>query len=274
MANRINMDIEYFQVPNEIFDLDIEIDTDQRKKVKGNKEIVPVKRPLKTYEKLIYIYLCRRANQGSQAFPSYNDIAKKCAIGRVTAIEGVTNLIKNGLLEKMPRKTKTKQGLIKDTSNEYFINKPKKELSSMPGVPTQYAEHTNPVRQAYPSSTPGVLYKELLKKNNTKKNNINYTHDFLEWYSLYPNAFNKEQSFKNFKKLLMQGEIYENILLATKNYITYLSHRGIVDKQYITRSTNFIGQQQTYKGYLNIELEDKPEKNNAVKTIEEWGKAK
>lgn len=143
---------------------------------------------------------------------------------------------------------------------------------------TQKSEGTTQKSEGYDSKVGRVPTQKSeqninLLKDKSIKDNIIYTDQFLEWYSLYPNAFNKEQSFKNFSKLLKHGETYENIILATKNYIAYLSHRGIVDKQYITRSTNFIGQQQTYKGYLNMELEDKPEKSSAVKVIDEWGKA-
>lgn len=260
MADTVRLNVDYFQVPNEIFDLDINVVVDEKKKVKGSKEVVTVKRPLKTYEKLIYIYLCRCGNQCSQAFPSYNTIAKQCGIGRVTAIEGVANLIKNGLLEKRPRKTKTKEGLIKDTSNEYFVLKPTKQLSGSLSEPVRQANPSStpgepePVRQADPSSTPGEPKKELLKKNHIEKEPIKYSIKFLEWFEIYPNQFNKLQSFKNFERLLKE-ETFENIMTATRNYIAYLERKGNVDKQYIVRSTNFVGQKKEYLGYLEMKLD-------------------
>lgn len=253
MADRIKMEIEYFQVPNGIFDLDINIAVEERKKVKGNKKVTTITRPLKTYEKLIYIYLCRCGNQGNQAFPSYNTIAKNCGIGRKTAIEAVANLIKNGLLEK---RTREKEGASENNSNIYFVLKPQKELSGSVHSAPPSALSTPPlVRQAHHPSVPGAPKKELLKKNNIKKEQIKYTQSFLEWYELYPNPWNKEQSFKNFKKLLREGEVFGNVMIATKNYIAYLKHRGTTDKQYIVRSTNFIGNKKDYLGYLNMDVE-------------------
>jgi hypothetical protein len=89
--NKIKMSIPYFQVPNDIFDLDI--------KVRDNNLI----RELRTSEKLVYIYLCRCGNQGSDAFPSYNTIADKCGISRRKAIDAIKLLYDNGLLLKANR---------------------------------------------------------------------------------------------------------------------------------------------------------------------------
>jgi hypothetical protein len=44
-------------------------------------------------------------------------------------------------------------------------------------------------------------------------------------------------------------------MLALEGYKQYLKKNNQTDKQYIVRSTNFIGQHQEYKGYL---LEIKP----------------
>lgn len=264
MADTIRLNIEYFQVPNDIFDLNINIVVDEKKKVKGSKEVKTVNRSLKTYEKLIYIYLCRCGNQGSQAFPSYNKIAKQCGIGRVTAIEGVSNLIKNGLLEKRPRKIKTEDGLIKDTSNEYFVLKPADKSSGTPSESTQVRQadspstpsESTPVCQADSPSTPDELKKEPLKKNHIEKEPIKYSTQFLEWFKIYPNQFNKPQSFTNFEKLLKE-ETFENLMAATRNYIAEIKVKK-TDKQYIVRSTNFIGQKKVYVGYLEMEEQQQP----------------
>ena len=254
MADKIKMEINFFQVPNEIFDLDINIAVDERKKIKGSKEVVTVERPLKTYEKLIYIYLCRCGNNSGQAFPSYNTIAEQCSINRRTAIEGVANLIKNGLLEK---KSRTKKCSGEDDSNIYFVLNPKRPPSE-PGAPPSEPSAPQGSEPSAPPSDPGAPKKELYKKNYIKKELIKYSTQFLEWYSLYPNPWNKEQSFKNFKKLLKE-ESFENLIAATKNYIAYLQQKGATDKQYITRSTNFIGQKKEYLGYLDMDIQESNE---------------
>ena len=79
-----------------------------------------------------------------------------------------------------------------------------------------------------------------------------YSNDFENFYSIYPNPFNKEQTYKNYKTLL-KSETKEIILKATNNYIQYLEDNNKTDKNYFTRSTNFIGQKQEYKGYIDYE---------------------
>ena len=68
------MNSGYFKTPNSIFDLD-----------------------LSTNDKMVYIYLCRCANN-SKAFPSYAGIAKHCSLSRSSAIRAVKHLTTSGLL--------------------------------------------------------------------------------------------------------------------------------------------------------------------------------
>ena len=103
----------------------------------------------------------------------------------------------------------------------------------------------------------GMTFHHLVKpipdnKPDNKPDNI-YTTQFLEWYSLYPYKLNKEQTFKNFQKILKK-ETFENLMKATKNYIAYIKTNKI-EKKYVVRSSNFIGQKQVYKGYLEMNLE-------------------
>lgn len=90
-------------------------------------------------------------------------------------------------------------------------------------------------------------------KNGNKGKKINkdiiYTKIFEIFFSLYPNQFNKEQSFKNWTNLL-KTESIENIMRATENYIQYCKDSETV-MPFIVRSTNFIGQHKEYKGYLD-----------------------
>ena len=112
MTEKIRMNVPYFQVPNSIFDLEIIVsaveDVHGRKKMKINRE-------MRASEKLVYIYLCRCANQGSRAFPSYADIAKKCGISKRTAIRAIEVLRENGFLKKFPRQLQ---------SNVYELTEP------------------------------------------------------------------------------------------------------------------------------------------------------
>jgi hypothetical protein len=266
MADTIKTEIPYFQTPNSIFDLDIEVNVKQTKKNGDKKQTIIVKRSMKPQEKLVYIYFCRCGNNGGQIFPSYNKIAHKCGISRRTAIDAVEVLKSNNFIIK---NYKQKVNSNEQDVNEYFLLNPKKALLSSAGDAPPSAEGALPVVQEMHHPSAG----DAPKKEPIKKNHIKYTPQFLEWYELYPNQWNKEQSFKNFQKLLKQGETYENIMLATKNYIAYLKHRGTVDKQYIVRSTNFTGNKKDYLGYLNMDVEEDEEQSSNLKTIENWGKA-
>lgn len=72
---------------------------------------------LSVYEKIVYLYLCRRADSESRAWPSYARIAQDCGISRDTAIRAVAKLVEKGLLEKNVRKDPN--GNM--TSNEYIL---------------------------------------------------------------------------------------------------------------------------------------------------------
>jgi hypothetical protein len=91
--------------------------------------------------------------------------------------------------------------------------------------------------------------KERKGKERKRKENISYTDDFEKFYLQYPNPFNKEQTFKNWLNILKTDKV-ENIMKALEVYKQELSKKPTSDKQYITRSTNFVGQHQEYKGYL------------------------
>ena len=76
---------------------------------------------LSEHAKIVYLYLCRCADEESQSFPSYNTIAKKCSISRRTAIRAVQELEDVGLLSR-DRRTKAKNGKLVNTSNLYTIH--------------------------------------------------------------------------------------------------------------------------------------------------------
>lgn len=74
--------------------------------------------PLSEHAKLVYIYLCRCADDEGQAFPSHSTIAQKCSIkSRQTVINAIAELENIGLLTKVKRTRKDKGR----TSNLYTI---------------------------------------------------------------------------------------------------------------------------------------------------------
>jgi len=80
VTDRIKNNFPFFQVPNNIF-----------------------KQDLKTVELVVYLYLCRCGNNGGTAFPSYQNIADSCKIGKRTAIDAVKSLQEKKLLIKIVR---------------------------------------------------------------------------------------------------------------------------------------------------------------------------
>ena len=95
----IKFEVPFFQAPNGIFDLNLDI---------------------KANTKLVYLYLCRCGNNGADIFPSYNKIAEVCGIGRRTAIDCVQELVDVNLLFKEGRKNEKGEA----TSNLYIVNMP------------------------------------------------------------------------------------------------------------------------------------------------------
>lgn len=78
--NKITMEVPYFQIPNDIFEIGLD-----------------------KYELLVYMYLARCGNQGQAAFPSYNKIAEKTGVSRRKAIDCVKSLEDKQLLIKEKR---------------------------------------------------------------------------------------------------------------------------------------------------------------------------
>ncbi|MFZ5592328.1 MAG: helix-turn-helix domain-containing protein [Bacillota bacterium] len=89
---------EFFQAPNEIFD----------------------RRDINVYAKAGYIYLCRRADDDSQVFPTYAHIAEDVGVSQRTVRRAIDALIAAGLLLKEARYDR--RGL--QTSNLYTLIRP------------------------------------------------------------------------------------------------------------------------------------------------------
>lgn len=245
---KLNMEIPFFQVPNNIFDLDLNIVAEQRIKKKGAKKTEIVKRPMKTYEKLVYIYICRCGNNNSKAFPSYKTIAQKCCISRQTAIEAIQVLEKNNFLIKESRSK---------NSNEYTVLFPKVNMSSipetsMPSIPPSMPSIPETSTPSIPPSTPSIPKKELLKKNYIEK----------ELYKNIIDYLNKKAN-KNYKhttkktQQLINARIVENFTLEdfykvidnkTSEWIGKITPEGIHMENYLRPETLFGNK---FEGYLN-----------------------
>ena len=85
-------------------------------------------------------------------------------------------------------------------------------------------------------------------KKNTKKD---FEAEFEKFWEKYPNKFNRAQTYKNFVKTARRDGT-DAVLRALDVYLTYIRARNIAP-EYITRSTNFVGQKEVYKAYLEMD---------------------
>ncbi|MBV4417168.1 helix-turn-helix domain-containing protein [Clostridium tyrobutyricum] len=197
----------------------------------------------------LYAYLCTYVDSKSgstNSFPGREKICYELKINKNTFTKYKNELTENGYIVITQNRKNKKYG-----NNIYSIESiqqcPKKQDTEKQDTEKQDTEK--------------VDSKSTSIKSTSIKSTSIYTKDFLEWYSIYPNPWNKQQSFKNFAKLL-KTESFANIMLATKNYIAYLKQTGRTDKTYVVRSTNFLGIKKEYLGYLEMDLEDKQDKGN------------
>lgn len=76
------------------------------------------------HAKLLYLYLCRLADNKKTSFPSYNTMGKACTFSRNTAMRAMKELMETGLVIKKRRSNGKEQ-----TSNVYLIfSEPKPDL--------------------------------------------------------------------------------------------------------------------------------------------------
>ncbi|NEZ47807.1 helix-turn-helix domain-containing protein [Clostridium niameyense] len=125
------LETNYFQVSNYIFDLEFIVMADKRiitknfyGKGKHKYEIITEERGLNAAEKIVFIYLCRCANNGKTAFPSYKNIANNCSISLESARQAINVLADNKFILKKHRGYMEDKELqrTKNYSNIYKIN--------------------------------------------------------------------------------------------------------------------------------------------------------
>ncbi|WP_333860767.1 helix-turn-helix domain-containing protein [Clostridium sp.] len=195
--------------------------------------------------KCLYAYLCTFIDTkagNTNSFPGRNKICFDLKISKDTFGKYRKELEAKGYLIVTQKKEDKSKKFAHNVYSIETIPCPKKPDTEEPDTEKPYPENLD-------------TKSTNIKNTNNKSTSNKYSTQFLEWYSLYPNPWNKEQSFKNFKHMLKK-DTFENLMVATKNYIAVLQRRGNSDKQYITRSTNFIGQKKEYLGYLEMDLQE------------------
>lgn len=111
------------------------------------------------HAKITYLYLCRCADDESQAFPSYNTIARKCSFSKRTAMRTIQDLEEIGLLSVEKRQVE-KSGKPVNTSNLYTLyDSPSHHPSDTQSLPLVTESH-------HPSDTQSP-YKYPKKNTNS-----------------------------------------------------------------------------------------------------------
>jgi DNA-binding Lrp family transcriptional regulator len=168
MNDNITMEVPYFQVPNDIFEIGLD-----------------------KHELLVYMYLARCGNQGSKAFPSYNKIAEKTGISRRKVIDTIKILEDKMLLVKEKRYN-FERG--ENYSNTYRVEHDVKSIGSAYHAPRSelYAlcsEQDAPYKE--------TDYKEIIKNIINvvapKGDNIEFYNSIFNYYfDTYKKYMNKE----------------------------------------------------------------------------------
>src|SRR5699024_6604885 len=202
--------------------------------------VVPVEimdvQNLDIYELMVYIVLRSFTNpREATAFPSYNTIAKLGRMSRRKAIDCVASLVQKGLIKKEVRMDVTKNRKIRNTSNLYTVENPKKGVHSVHQGSAQCAPRiVHSVHQGSAQCAPehNHLTKTIRTKpsNNIKKENVvatiqNKIKEILETNGIDINDHVIDKWIK------LDNE--ENILLAIEDTLKRRDIKNVIG--YITR---------------------------------------
>lgn len=111
------------------------------------------------HAKIVYLYLCRRADGSSRTFPSYATMASACSMSRSTAIRAMKELLLEGLLLR-----KRQQNGKEFTSNQYFLYEAPDEEAKKNNIAQMEQEERE--RKQERAKT---VKKITVKKSSTKK---------------------------------------------------------------------------------------------------------
>jgi DNA-binding Lrp family transcriptional regulator len=127
---------EFFQAPNEIYD----------------------RRDISGYAKAVFVYLCRRADDESRAFPTYARIAEDVGFSLSTVRRGIEALVETGLLIKEARYDR--RGF--QTSNIYTLIRPSSVPEREDDLPVEGKkdDEAKPELSQLPESEQGALSEQ------------------------------------------------------------------------------------------------------------------
>lgn len=153
--DQLRMEVPYFQVPNDIFELG-----------------------LTTHEICVYTYLARLGNYGGKAFPSYQTIADKTGMSKRKAMYCVKELTRRGLLYKEVRRTSR----LENQTNVYRVQ------HNLSGLLT-----SAPHAPGHAQDAPNKELEEKEKENNNQaREEKRFIHEYGNSYlALYAELYKK-----------------------------------------------------------------------------------
>jgi len=172
MSRSMNIENQYFKVPNDIFPL----------KVKHNEFVV-----------LSYVMRC--ANN-SKAFPSYETIGKNCSVNRRSAIRIVKGLVNSGYIQKIKRRDNNK--MVNKTNIYEVVSNltPPSVIGNTPVV--------SKVTPIYRTSDKQLNNEELIINSDESESIINFINNsfekkkFDEYYKNF--YYEKPKAIKTFNQ--------------------------------------------------------------------------
>lgn len=149
------------------------------------------------------------------------------------------------------------------STNESTNKTTNKTPTKQPTQHTVFSGENSILPQHSNQQNPNEITNKSTNLNKKVNNNINnkiYTRAFEEFWSKYPNRFNRPQTEKNFIKAA-KAHGTEAVLRALDNYLAEIKRNG-TNKQYIVRSTNFVGQKAYFLGYVDADLPDEGDESS------------
>jgi hypothetical protein len=204
-------------------------------------------RYLKEPKKIMFEGTLAEVNYGEFIF-GYNAWNKNTGV----SVQRLRTLIKTLTTDGMILSTvRTNRFTIFQITNyEKFNSQSSQEVQGFEGI-TQQASNRQATGKQQASNSEPTTNEEGNKKVKKDKNNI-YSADFEMFWSEYPkegHQNSKPQSFKNFNNLIKNKIDSNSLIQSAKNYAADCKTLSKVD--YLYKASNFIGQAEYYKSYLD-----------------------
>lgn len=97
--------------------------------------------------------------------------------------------------------------------------------------------------------------KSSLKENKRKENKDIYTHEFEEFWQVYPRKVSKKRAFSLWNRRI-RDETPENLIHAAQNYAK-LCELHKTEERYIKHPSTFLSDKLDYQDYLDTEIPDR-----------------